>query len=478
MALIKKPKFPDGTPMPFPPKTLSVCMIVKNEEATLGNCLKSALPFADEIIVVDTGSTDRTVQIARSNGAKVIFSDWKGDFSYSRNISLDNATCSWILWLDADDIVTENAAHSLNRIKREIEEPVAAFGIKIKNIQLGGLGEEFLQVRLFPNDKRCRFEKKVHEQIAPSLVKHGYQIVYLSEIEIHHTGYQDDIIKRSKALRNREILAADMLNFPNDPNYLSAYADTFAMRDEWEEAAKIYKSVMDIPECRKKQADIYEYMPVAIALSYKHLGKFDEAFSWIDKGLVLSPGKMELLFLAGEIAWEAGEMEKAADFYKKTAEAPEKLLSTSTDFTALKAKARVRYGNILLAKGDSYGARAEYEIILAGKVSFFDVPASIAETFVAEGNIKEALRFYSESILKYPGMDIRAYRGLSAISITMGRHDDAVGFCEKGISFFPNDAELLTTLKNLYRERGDMKRYLDISSRLLNINENDIKDKK
>ncbi|MBL8028435.1 MAG: glycosyltransferase [Fibrobacteres bacterium] len=465
MALIQKQKFPDGTPLPFPPKTMSVCMIVKNEEATLDNCLKSALTFADEIIVVDTGSTDRTVQIARSNGAKVINSEWKGDFSYSRNISLDHATCSWILWLDADDVVTEGAALYFNRLKKEIEQPVAAFGIKVKNIQPGGLGEEFLQVRLFPNDRRLRFEKKVHEQIAPSINKHGYQIIYLSEVEIHHTGYQDNDIKRKKALRNREILAADMVNFPNDPNYMSAYADTFAMRDEWEEAVRIYKSVMDIPDCKTKQADIYEYMPVTIALSYKHMGNFNESLKWVDKGLQISPDKIELTFLGGEVAFESGDMEKAEHFYRKTVDAPEKLLTTSTDFTALKTKARVRIGNILLARGDTAAARSYYESVKNDKVSFYDVPASIAETYLAEGNLKEAVKHYSESILKFPGLDVRAYRGMAAISLQSGRADDAVGFCEKGLSFYAEDLELLNFLKELYRERGDMKRYLDISAR-------------
>ena len=80
-------------------------MIVKNEGRILGKCLRSVLPCADEIIIVDTGSTDSTVEVARSFGARIIHSDWKNDFSYSRNCSLREATCEWILWLDADDYV-------------------------------------------------------------------------------------------------------------------------------------------------------------------------------------------------------------------------------------------------------------------------------------------------------------------------------------------------------------------------------------
>ncbi len=472
MAQIKKQKLPDGTPLPFPPKTLSVCMIVKNEEQSLAKCLKSVVSFADEIVVVDTGSTDRTIQIARGNGAKVITADWRNDFSYSRNISISNASSSWVLWLDADDIVTEGAAVALNKMKREIEEPVAAFGIKVKNVQPGGLGEEFLQVRLFPNDRRLKFEKKVHEQIAPSLTRLGYKILYLTDIEIHHTGYQDESIKRAKALRNRKILEEDMPNFPDDPNYLAAYGDTFAMNDEWEKAAEVYRSVMEIPNCRQKQSDIFDYMPVTIALSYKHLKRYEEAMEWVNKGLALQKDKIELLFLGAEIAYDFGDFDRSFSLYQQTINAPEKVLSTATDFTALKSKALVRCGNILLKMGKAAEARAMYERIRQGSVEFFDVPASIAETYMKEGDIKEALRFYSESILKYPGKDIRAYRGMIDISLKFGKFDDATGFCEKGLSFFPDDLFLWTTVKDLYRRRNEMDKYIAASGKVNTLSAN------
>ena len=80
-------------------------MIVKNEEMNVGECLETVKDFADQVVVVDTGSIDRTVEIAEKYGIGVVRSDWRGDFSYSRNISLDQATSQWVLWLDADDRV-------------------------------------------------------------------------------------------------------------------------------------------------------------------------------------------------------------------------------------------------------------------------------------------------------------------------------------------------------------------------------------
>jgi len=117
------------------PNTLSVCLIVRDEEQNLAECLKSVRDFADEIVVVDTGSTDNTVIIAESLGAKVIHSEWINDFSYARNVSLDQATGSWILWLDADDRVPLSEGKKISMLKKNL--PDRAFYMRIRNIRSG-----------------------------------------------------------------------------------------------------------------------------------------------------------------------------------------------------------------------------------------------------------------------------------------------------------------------------------------------------
>src|SRR4030066_1633675 len=83
--------------------TISVCMIVKNEEKFLAQCLKSVKDATDEIIIVDTGSADKTVEIAQSFGAKVYHHPWRNSFSEARNHSISYAVCDWILQIDADE---------------------------------------------------------------------------------------------------------------------------------------------------------------------------------------------------------------------------------------------------------------------------------------------------------------------------------------------------------------------------------------
>lgn len=106
------------------PPVLSLCMIVKNEELTLGRVLAAANWFCDEVIIVDTGSTDRTVEIAESFGAKVAHFDWIDDFAAARNYSFGLATGEWIIWLDADDVITPENIDKLQYIRQEyLEKP-------------------------------------------------------------------------------------------------------------------------------------------------------------------------------------------------------------------------------------------------------------------------------------------------------------------------------------------------------------------
>ncbi len=185
---------------------LSLCMIVKDEEDWLVRCLMSIMPVVDEMIVVDTGSTDRTREIAKVFGAKVYDFEWNDDFSEARNFSLSKATGDWILVLDADEALSPLDYKRLTRIvKSDTDHPVA-YSIVTRNYVKppyitgwtcndGQYAEEedgtgwhpSLKVRLFSNDNRIRFQSPVHEFVENSLMKHGIEI-RKCDIPIHHYG--------------------------------------------------------------------------------------------------------------------------------------------------------------------------------------------------------------------------------------------------------------------------------------------------
>lgn len=184
--------------------SLSLSMIVKNEEKHLARCLSSVKDVVDEIVIVDTGSTDKTIEIAESFGAKVFHFEWINDFSAARNFSLSKCTGKWILYLDADEELSKNSVEELNKIKIQ-----SAAGVNCSVISPGtkfSSSSIFRYPRLFANVNGIKFSGKVHEQILDSLMTLKLSIVD-SNIEIIHHGYSvDEETLKIKKERNLSLL--------------------------------------------------------------------------------------------------------------------------------------------------------------------------------------------------------------------------------------------------------------------------------
>lgn len=184
-------------------QTISLCMIAKNEEKNIANCLNSAKEIADEIIVVDTGSMDMTKQIANKFGAKVFDFKWNDDFSKARNESIKNATKDWILVLDADEVLDEEGIKEIKslveskdadgylgaQINYTNDSNIAGFMPAIdKRLNNGYKGFYVsLIARLFRNKKNYHFSGAVHELVEDSIKKTNGKIL-VSNVKIHHYG--------------------------------------------------------------------------------------------------------------------------------------------------------------------------------------------------------------------------------------------------------------------------------------------------
>ncbi len=184
---------------------LTLSMIVKNEEKYLRECLNSVKDVVDEIVLVDTGSTDNTIKIAEEYDAKVYTFDWVNDFSAARNYALGKSTGDWILYLDADERLDNNSVTELKKIISQ--HSLAAHYCTVKSYDSEGSRDNSLQyTRLFFNSPGISFNGKVHEQIESSLIDKNYRIIS-SNVLIHHIGYNVSIDeKRRKALRNLSLL--------------------------------------------------------------------------------------------------------------------------------------------------------------------------------------------------------------------------------------------------------------------------------
>ncbi|WP_059041719.1 glycosyltransferase [Paenibacillus rubinfantis] len=187
--------------------TVSLVMITKNEEAVLRRCLDSAVRYVDEIVIVDTGSTDKTKDIAREYGARVFDFEWVQDFSAARNFALSKATSDWSLVLDADEYIANDCGEAI----REFIGSKTAIG-KVKRIDkfLAEDGDNYEQIyisRLFPTS--CRYSGRIHEQIESGLPR------YKVDVEIMHDGYYG----QTKSDRNIPILQSVIAENPADPYY-------------------------------------------------------------------------------------------------------------------------------------------------------------------------------------------------------------------------------------------------------------------
>ncbi len=193
---------------------ISLCMIAKNEERFLRNCLESVQGGVDEIVLVDTGSTDSTIEIAREFGAKVVQIPWNDDFAAARNVSLQHATGNWALWLDADEELSPGSATALRQLVETTKPDVGAFMVRICNWLShpyrhdGGERAFHHACRLFRNLPGVEFRGRVHEQNLQSIHNMGFGCVHDGALQIDHFGYAGEVM----SLRNKHQRFISMLH--------------------------------------------------------------------------------------------------------------------------------------------------------------------------------------------------------------------------------------------------------------------------
>jgi glycosyltransferase involved in cell wall biosynthesis len=214
-----KPKWLTAPPATPPAPRLSVCLIVKNEEQFLGQCLQSVRGIARQIVVLDTGSTDRTVAIAKEHGAEVFHFAWSDDFSAARNEALKYATGDWVLCLDADE---ELLPEHQRTILEEMGSP-GVMGYRLPIINEGQEQEGCSYVpRLFRNAPGLFFVGRVHEQVFSSLVVRAKEWGLenrLGRAALLHHGYRKEVAdSRGKAARNLRLLQLAIKELPGEPN--------------------------------------------------------------------------------------------------------------------------------------------------------------------------------------------------------------------------------------------------------------------
>jgi len=311
---------------------LSVCMIVRNESHHLPKALASVIGYAAEVVVVDTGSTDDTVSIATSIGAKVLYFDWIDNFAAARNAAIEAATQPWILSLDADQQLASNSVGALTTALQRTDcmaqvVTIDLYGPPItstdKTIGQSKVELAFKSLRLFRNHPKIRFSGRVHEDVSKSLLNLSQSHWPDSGVVLADHGYAQPEERDRKRHRNLLLLRRVHHEQPNEifPAYKLA---TTLLHEHPEEGQQVLQKVVElIDELPSTEWSGLAYLPKLVAAvvdMWRNQGRLEESAQWCAKlhAVVGDP----LCFATGMAMANAGYADEADKLLRRYLELP------------------------------------------------------------------------------------------------------------------------------------------------------------
>ncbi len=369
--------------------TISLCMIVKNEERVLDDCLQSVKPYVDEIIIVDTGSTDRTVEIAQSHNARVFHFPWCDSFSAARNESLEHATGDWIFWMDADDTLPAECGERLHDLVALAQAHTTGFLMQVHIPPAPGESGFTVvdHVKLFRNRPELRFEGRIHEQILESIHRSGGS-VERSDLYVVHSGY-DYSPKGQQLKRERDLLllAKDLEERPDHPFVLFNIGMTAYHLKDYAQSIPALERCLSL--CKPRESIVRK---VYAMLAGSHLGSGDmnQAKAFVEQGLGLFPHDPELLFRAGIIYRELGDLKAAEHSYLKLLTAREVGHIDSLDISITGFKAHHNLALIYRDMSQWNQAEAQWQAAIKDNPEFVLSWLGLGELYLQTGRFEDA----------------------------------------------------------------------------------------
>jgi tetratricopeptide (TPR) repeat protein len=291
-------------------------MIVRDEERHLGRCLKSLEGVVDEIIVVDTGSADRTVEVAEACGAKVTDFPWCDDFSAARNESLNHATGAWIIWVDADEVIPEGEGKKIRKLTEEPLDRGFTFILRVIDPVTEAMRVSYRQLRVFPNHLEIRFEWPVHEQVAPSLRRKGIRIVD-TDIVLLHLKEERGEEEQEKAERYITIMEGWLSDHQDDRGMRFRLAQAYAGQGRDDEAIRELRWIIGDSRCREEEPAVYRSTLIAYAQACVRGKDHRQAVEALETARRLDTDHILTNLLLGECYLALGETAKAVVFLER-----------------------------------------------------------------------------------------------------------------------------------------------------------------
>jgi tetratricopeptide (TPR) repeat protein len=394
---------------------LSLCMIVRDEQEMLPRCLTAAAGVVDEIVIVDTGSTDATVEIARAHGARVIERPWTGSFAEARNVGLDAASGDWLLVLDADEVLHQEDAPLLRSLLGQTwREAFYLTEINHTGELEVGTAVTHDTVRLVRNRPAYRYRGRLHEQIAHALPGYLPERLQASGVRIEHYGYLGAVRDgRAKSQRNIELLRMQQAEAPPSAflhyNLGSEYAAAGEEHAALGELQRAWELLQADPE-----AASYRFAPALanrLVRALRVCGRPREAITLAEQALERFPGFTDLVLEQATANLLAGESERAVELYERCiqmGDAPRRYTATVGCGTYLP---RLALAELWLARGDAPRALELCERCLREHPQFTGAVLSYATAMLLTGADPEAVPAAVEAHIAEPSAAVRFMLG-------------------------------------------------------------------
>jgi glycosyltransferase involved in cell wall biosynthesis len=485
--------------------TISCCMIVKNEEAFLEQCLESVKDYVDEIIIVDTGSTDGTVEIANCYTDKVYFHPWEGSFSKARNQALAYATCDWIFQIDGDEELVKGSGDKLQEAVLEAGSADAYLVNIISTYSNGKKKARHNFERLFKNNGIIHYEGIVHNRVE------GTSSVKASKIELMHYGYDVEEKKaHEKFIRTTELLKKQIKEKPEDPmphHYLGA---SYLTRGMNKDAAKESVLAIDLAEQNNDDHPLYIWTHHNAAMAFFCIGDLDQAKSYSLRALEKFPEHLDSYYTLTMIAAEKRKWEDVISLgnnYLKLL----RFFEDHPDQAGLVVNNTMKEGpSIYLVMGHAYHASEDYEHMSEYYRLAYDMATEKWEVWWNAGcfhmdksqDLDRARQFLSlaleeapqeqgvwymlaklnkkselyqeekqclEKLVELGSQDIIILNRLASLRLESGEADQAIEVLNEVIKLDPSNCMALCNLGISYKRQNFMDRSIEFFTKALEI---------
>ncbi|MDD3732271.1 MAG: tetratricopeptide repeat protein [candidate division Zixibacteria bacterium] len=451
--------------------SVSACLMVKDEEELLPGCLESIRDWVDEIIVVDTGSTDRTMEIARSYGARIFHQPWEGNFSKHRNYSIEQATGDWIFIIDADERICQEDVPQLLRLLSHGNSSIIAINVynvyRDKNQSVTFLPSE----RLFHRDLNLRYEGIVHNQLKlpPDIpiIKAG--------VKLQHLGYDLSPEKMQKKMaRSRTLLEKQLQENPDNAFTLFNLAQLYRSGYDGfkvEHAPLVLKWAARAVEltdpANLKERHIHLMCLDQLAWTNFYIEDYKRALDYCRRALDIKPDYLDPLLLLGHIHSQERQLSEAKEAYLN-------YLKTQAVFDASRetesiilihpdSRANAYYSLGLLAEmqNDYNEARKYYLETLKVNPDFLEANTLVGKIYLRDNNFLEAEKYFLRQMAT-PNVSREAAQGLGYIYNIQKNYPQAENYYQQAMKIAPDDPVTLSRYGEFCLETGREEEALEL----------------